>query len=119
MITGGYDGSSRLSSTEMFTEGQLGWTDVGPLPFAATLLRGVSLNNRIIMTGDNFFLQLLSQNVLPLPGGYTDKNTLSSILSFDVNSLDWTQVGSMLMKRGGHGVSVVNSEDVLQYCVDK
>ena len=54
LITGGYDGSSRLSSTEMFTEGQLGWTDVGPLPFAATLLRGVSLNNRIIMTGDNF-----------------------------------------------------------------
>ena len=56
LITGGYDGSSRLSSTEMFTEGQLGWTDVGPLPFAATLLRGVSLNNRIIMTGDNFIV---------------------------------------------------------------
>ena len=55
LITGGFDGISRLSSTEIMKRGPFGssqWSLVGPLPTAATLLRGVSLNNRIIMTGE-------------------------------------------------------------------
>ena len=55
LVTGGYDGVSRMLSTEIMKEGPFGWSDwsfVGSLPAAVTLLRGVSLDNRIIMTGN-------------------------------------------------------------------
>ena len=60
LVTGGQDYEFithyYLSSTEILTHGDSKWTDVGPLPFALFGLKGVSLNNNIIMTG-NFLLQ--------------------------------------------------------------
>ena len=42
---------SPLTSTEIFTKGSSSWTDVGPLPYAVFGLKGVSLENKIFMTG--------------------------------------------------------------------
>ena len=53
LVTGGWDSSyNDLSSTEILTEGSQSWKVVGPLPYAVRGLRGVSYNNRIIMTGN-------------------------------------------------------------------
>lgn len=41
-----------FSSTEILTEGSSGWIEGGPLPSGMWGLKGVSLNNRIIMTGN-------------------------------------------------------------------
>ena len=41
------------------------------------------------------------------------------ILKFDPNTLSWTQMGEMFYARYDHGISVVNAEDVEQFCVSK
>ena len=63
LVTGGLDKSDGrfdmnyinlnylISSTEILTEGSSRWNEVGPLPSGVWGLRGVSLDNRIIMTG--------------------------------------------------------------------
>ena len=53
LVTGGWSGSTRLASTEILIFGSDAWTQVGDLatgPIYA--LRGVSFNNKIIMTGN-------------------------------------------------------------------
>ena len=53
LVTGGQDYEFithyYLSSTEILTHGNSKWTDVGPLLFALFGLKGVSLNNNIIL----------------------------------------------------------------------
>ena len=63
LVTGGLDKSDGkpgdgyvnlnylFSSTEILTEGSSRWIEVGSLPSGMWGLRGVSLDNRIIMTG--------------------------------------------------------------------
>ena len=41
-----------MASTEVFTDGSQSWRTVGPLPYAVEGLRGVSINNKVIMTGN-------------------------------------------------------------------
>ena len=52
LVTGGWTGSARLASTEILISGSDAWTQVGDLPTGPIFaLRGVSFNNKIIMTG--------------------------------------------------------------------
>ena len=52
LVTGGVNYVvGRLPSTEVLKDGDSSWTTVGNLPRAVFDIRGVSLNNRIIMTG--------------------------------------------------------------------
>ena len=52
LVTGGYSYFGELSSTEILKDGDSSWTTVGNLPKAVEGIRGVSFNNRIIMTGE-------------------------------------------------------------------
>ena len=51
LVTGG-EGAVLWSSTEVLKDGDSSWTTVGNLPKAVEGIRGVSFNNRIIMTGE-------------------------------------------------------------------
>ena len=51
LVTGGY-GGTYLSFTETLVDGAETWITAGPLPVAMSGLRGVSLNNNILMSGD-------------------------------------------------------------------
>ena len=52
LVTGGWTGSAELVSTEILISGSDAWTRVGDLPIGPISgLRGVSLNDKIIMTG--------------------------------------------------------------------
>ena len=53
LITGGYDGSSNIATTEVLRVGDDAWTFVGNLPGAMDGLRGVNLGNRLLMFGTN------------------------------------------------------------------
>ena len=75
LVTGGWDYSGTittnfLSSTEIYVEDTTAWTYVGDLPVGMYGLRGVSLNNKIIITGgilyQNYRLMFLDyrRNVL-------------------------------------------------------
>ena len=50
LVTGGH-GSKLLSSTEIYRQGNKAWTVAGNLPKAVFGIRGVSFDNKIIMTG--------------------------------------------------------------------
>ena len=53
LVTGGrVNSTNKLVSTEILTGGSQSWRIVGPLPYAVHGLRGVSFDNKIIMTGN-------------------------------------------------------------------
>ena len=54
LVTGGYTGARRLASTEILTrrDEAARWTEAGALPVASTGLRAVSLQNKILVTGN-------------------------------------------------------------------
>ena len=56
LVTGGSSGGTadppNLASTETLIDGASAWITVGSLPAAMGALRGVSLNNKILMTGN-------------------------------------------------------------------
>ena len=53
MITGGYDVSNRIATTEVLRVGDNAWTSIGNLPMAMAIdgLRGFNLGHRLLMTG--------------------------------------------------------------------
>ena len=52
-MTGGYDGSNNIATTEVLHAGAVAWTFVGGLPRAMRAPAGVNLGNRLLMTGTN------------------------------------------------------------------
>ena len=50
-MTGGYNSAGETATTETLKTGTDAWTEVGNLPVPMRGLRGVSFNNKIIMTG--------------------------------------------------------------------
>ena len=51
LVSGGYTGSARLSSTELLMETASAWVLTGELPSPRYGLRGANIDNRIFMTG--------------------------------------------------------------------
>ena len=55
-MTGGYDsGGGQKRSTDIFEEGTTRWGTAGNLPYVRYGIRGVSFNNRIIISGTYSF----------------------------------------------------------------
>ena len=52
LVTGGHDGSARLSSTELLVETASAWVFTGELPSPLEGLRGANIDNKILVTGD-------------------------------------------------------------------
>ena len=52
LVSGGYDASNRLSSTELLVETASAWIFTGELPSPRVALRGANIDNRILMTGN-------------------------------------------------------------------
>ena len=53
----------KLRSTEILTEGEGSWNDVGNLPTAVYGIKGVSLLNKVFMTGDTIGLLVEIVNI--------------------------------------------------------
>ena len=53
LVCGGYDGSSSLDSCEENIAGTRPWTFTTSLPRPISQLRGVTLDNRVLMTGES------------------------------------------------------------------
>ena len=52
LVTGGYDGSDFLSSTELLEETATSWVLAGELPTPRNGLRVANINNLILATGN-------------------------------------------------------------------
>ena len=66
LVAGGYGGSGLISSTETLVEGDQGWNDQKPLPSGRSGLRGLSLPDTVIMTGNQvhtfFYIYQIQRN---------------------------------------------------------
>ena len=48
-------------------------------------------------------------------GGY-DGDILDEIVEFSPTSEEWTVLDNMMEARGGHAVSVIKADNVIQFC---
>ena len=110
LVTGGYNSvSGEFDSTELLHKDASQWVSSKPLPSARERLRGATLGNKLIMTGEmindgvqvfNIYWQLL--------GGQTGGNSLDEILEWDATNEEWKQMGNMKQPRRDHGMAVVD-----------
>merc|ERR1711973_436925 len=102
LVAGGWRGTSAISSTEVYVDGDSAWTQGPPLPRALTGLRGVSGNNEVLMIGG---------------GPYTSgRNGINVVLKFDPKNSSWVIVGNLTEGRSSHAVSKINLVEAYQFC---
>ena len=116
LLAGGYDGAGGyLASTELLVEGDSVWQEAGELPTARYGARAVTVNSRVILTGESLcggrLCNIYTGGFTPFPGEY-----YASIHRFDPATLAWLEVGAMRQPRSFHGLSVVMAEDIRDYC---
>ena len=121
MVTGGYNNYAHLSSTELLLPGASSWRLSGELPSARSGLRAVTLDNKIVVSG-NCQLSYYEYTNLYVGGyGYNfGDDYLNQILEFDQESGIWQPFGSgdvkMKMTRSSHAMTVVNFNQITMYC---
>ena len=52
-------------------------------------------------------------------GGYVGDKARDSILEFNLEAEEWTEIGTMKERRESHGVAVVSSRDFVDWCTFK
>jgi len=105
LVAGGYGysrtlGRITLDSTESLLIGDSSWQTEGSLPNAVHGIKGVSISNKIFLTG-GYYRSL----------GYSD-----SVLEFNQETRDWKLVGHLSKPRGFHAASVVPLKEASKYC---
>ena len=113
-----------LSSTELLREGSKAWVTAGQLPGQPRkMLRGVSVDNRVLMTGKEIRHHYWDHDY-SISGGHYEVaqangrsgRSVDDIVEFDPETGQWKEVGKMLEKRYGHAMAVVDWDDIKQYC---
>ena len=97
LVTGGYTGSERLSSTEVLQGGV--WREAGALPSARGNLRCVSSGGTLYTTG-----------------GWDGDSRLTDILAWQPESQTWRHVGDMATARNYHAVTSVPDSFTQLFC---
>ena len=122
-MTGGYN-SGELDSTELLLPSATSWTTSGALPSPRSLLWGATLDNKVVITGTNSDTLVTAHdlrcyqynscdNIKHNAGGYPYTD---DILEFNAEDGTWTKVGSMVISRVFHAVSVINYREIADYC---
>ena len=108
-----------LDSTEILVAESKKWRFSGKLPTSRWGLRGVSINNKIIIAGqcNNIKLKsllyfLIIHDIKGGNSGSSKKGTpLNEVLEFRPQSEDWRQVSRLKFARRDHAMSVLKSFD--------
>ena len=130
MVTGGAFGPDHtgFTLTEVLVSGEAAWKRVGDLPSGLYSLRGVSLENTIFVSGwmslffytnnrCNFVHSQLNENKFSGGNDRRENGEVSDIvLSFDISSETWINMGTMLNKRSAHAMSLVPIREFIAYC---
>lgn len=105
LVAGGMDLKYNLfSSTEVLTSESTAWTLTTPLPSARMALRGVSVDNRVYMTGGENRIN-------------GEENYMDDILEWLDEEQEWVLIGKMKMSRSEHGASTIELDDeAMEYC---
>ena len=83
-------------------------------------LSGVSLNNKVIMTGmKNICNDLLVISILPLGGYKGDNIDVNSVLSFNKDTKTWEEIGQLKTAIAYHAVSIVTLGEIEDFCIEQ
>ena len=125
-MTGGWESNlngHELSSTELLVQGAAEWTSTGSLPSPRYLARGVTVNNKIIVTGMLANFCAVDDFLAILKGGtecylYASTSTcfLDEILQFDAEAGEWQLIGHLRFGRAQHATSIINFNEIKDYC---
>jgi len=102
LVTGGFDGSNTISSTETLGTGTWSssyWKNVNNLPRKISGVRGVTLGG-----------------VLYMMGGYDTSDSSYRDEIYQWTGQDWEEVGKMKKARGGHAVSTIRLDEIKDFC---
>ena len=125
LVTGGWDSNqNNLDSTELLLPSATSWTYSAALPSPRYGLRGATLDNKVVITGTNSDTLVTAHdlrcyqynscdNIKHNAGGYPYTD---DILEFNAEDGTWTRVGSMVISREDHAVSVINYLEIADYC---
>ena len=125
LVTGGYGGGT-LSSTELLLPSATSWSYSAALPSPRYRLRGATLDNKVLVTGTNSDTLVTAHdlrcyqynscdNIKHNAGGRKYPHT-DDILEFNAEDGTWSRVGSMVISRNDHAVSVINYLEIADYC---
>ena len=92
------------------------WLFTGELPPPRQKLQGTNIDNRILMTGNCCFLNILNQNpryANKYLGGCIPGSVYDDILEFNPLTGQWELVDRMMRARAYHAVSVIDVESGL------
>ena len=102
MVTGGYDWTLKMDSTELYEPASGLWRIIeAKLPSPTDGLKATTVDNRVLIMG----------------GRDDDNNSLDAILEFDMETETFSELGHMQEARDAHAVSVVNTEQYLEWCI--
>ena len=129
LVTGGrVSYSNTLDSTEILLPSATSWSYSGALPSPRNMLRGATLDNKVVMIGTNSYTLIFIchslfykyyNSLLNAGGQYWDGSTSTfyeDVLEYDVESGVWRTMGTMTLKRSYHAVSVINFNSIQDYC---
>ena len=123
MVSGGIKGlgSSEYSDTSEIWTGAEWRLVLGKLPYTARDVRMAFIDNRILYLGKlKHYLTVNAKSIYEcktyLKGGYDRKIKHKTILSFNLETMEWTKEGDMLEGRSAHGISVVDFNVYKKWC---
>ncbi|MBI4244400.1 MAG: hypothetical protein HY606_09950 [Planctomycetes bacterium] len=93
LICGGYNGSSILSSSELYNQTTGAWSSGGSMVDARWHFSGAMLSNGKVLVS----------------GGYKSNQWLSATELYDVSADTWAATGSMNVGRGFHGINMLDT----------
>ena len=123
MVTGGYDGSNRIDTTEVFQDNV--WRTVsGKRTVPTSGLRTATVDNRVFSFGISFNIilniivsQLFSGGQYPEGHHQVFQDPGVIIIEeYNPENEEWLRIGSMKNARYEHAVSVVSFEDYADWC---
>ena len=117
LVTGGWTGSDRLDTTEVYDPSVGSWTAGAKLPRPMTGLTAAYIENQVLIFGEGHFIPdtNIYSNMI-FSGGYDGRNSYNTILQYNSDDDEFTEVGTMLERRRFHAISVVPYSDYSQYC---
>ena len=101
-----WDSEDPTDSCEMNIGGTMQWTYTSSLPRPLTGLRGVTLDNRIFMTGGGAGDE----------GNFVVSNEILELVELEDSVLEWKVITNLKKGRVGHAVSLIPVSDYWQYC---
>ena len=125
LVSGGLSNGIDLSSTELLVGTVSAWVFTGELPSPRSGLRGVNIDNKVLMTGRGVgdwylgsveYLKKKTNGACKYLGGYYYDGTsifYDDIWEFDLLSGPWKLVDRMIQARDYHAVSVIDFESEL------